>query len=282
MLFQTNREPAWRELAQDLQGGGVAHAYLFSGHQGGGQGEAARLFAQALLCTSSGQLPCGRCPSCRAFLNRSHPDLHTLEPEGNSLKLEQVRALRSFFHYRPLLGRRQVFWIDQPELLTPEAANSLLKNLEEPLPETVFLLVTGRWQDVLPTVISRCRVISFRQMVAPASAPEEAGRWQDYLRLIRQGGEAELLRAVRQAGVDRQQARSLLHTLLSDLEGEYRERRQLMGEGGDSQQGVALLSCLSIILKGLMMLDENAQVQLVLALTLRGVQRCWQHQAGAL
>jgi DNA polymerase III delta' subunit len=156
-------EQAVRQLRQDVQSGQLAHAYLLAGPATRCKQETVDAFSQALLClgTEAGE-PCNSCDSCNAWGHQAHPDYHSLAPEGSSLKIEQIRQWQPFFSYRPQLGRHQVFLLSAPELLTDPAANSLLKILEEPLPQTVFLLTTEDERALLPTLVSRCRVVLFR------------------------------------------------------------------------------------------------------------------------
>jgi len=269
---------AARLLREDLRRGSPAHAYLFSGHSPQEKGKAARLFAQALLCQNpSDGDPCNLCASCRFWENGGHPDYHFLQPEGSSLKIDQIRAWRSFFRYSPHLGRHQVFHLEQPELLTIPAANSLLKILEEPLPGTVFLLVTEDEGFLLPTVVSRCRVILFRGLREDGSsrkAQGDGGAGEKIAGVIRDGGPAQLLREARLLGNDRSAARELFRDLLAGFEQEYCTQRS-----GSFSPAVREAACLKLLLKGLRQLDDNASVPLVLAVTLYRVQQAAQGRA---
>ncbi|MDH7578334.1 MAG: DNA polymerase III subunit [Bacillota bacterium] len=291
-LSKWGEEPAVRQLLQDLIGAQIAHAYLFSGPVPERTREAALSFARSLLCAAlEGGESCGTCPSCRAWARQAHPDFHLLEASGSSLKVEQIRLWRPFFNYRPQIGKRQVFLLEGPELLTAPAANSLLKALEEPLPQTVFLLLTGDYRALLPTIVSRCRLVVFRsgertpgRSSQGFAAPEKAALIS---RLLREGKESELIGAVRRFGPDRAAARELLKFLVADLEQVYRARRDLFcrepgtmysaGERERARTGIelleSLLECLVSLERGLSLLEANAQVSPVLALTLRRVQR---------
>ncbi len=271
----SGEEPALKQLKQDLKNGRVAHAYLFTGRAAERKRAAIDYFVQALLCESGSGAPCGVCSSCTAWERRAHPDFHALGPDGNSIRLEQLRAWRPFFNYHPHLGRHQVFLIDRPELLTAEAANSLLKSLEEPLPDTVFLLVAEDERALLPTIVSRCRVVFFRQEEDAGNdsvLSDNSAKGEAIARLLREGSESELLRTVRLLKPDRAGARDLLAFLLADLERSYRAERSRMAAGTDGAEGIKILESLGIILRGLRLLDENVNVQLLLALTLRRVQ----------
>lgn len=237
-------------------------------------------FVQALLCTApEGGVPCGCCASCRAWERRAHPDYHCLEPEGASLKVEQVRQWQPFFRYRPQLGRHRVFHINRPELLTPAAANSLLKILEEPLGSAVFLLVTEDERGVLPTVVSRCRLVFFHpeepgDVVRLPEGVLDAEKAEAIGRIIRQGTPAELLREARQLELDRAGAQALLDYLLKKFEQEYRRLRRCLQDGrGDAEWLGRVAGCLQLLLRGSKLLDENISVPLLLPLLLYKIQR---------
>ncbi len=260
---ESREQPAWRQLRSDLEGGRIAHAYIFAGRAPEEKEAAVEFFAKSLLCLAGAGAACGRCPSCAAWERGTHPDFHSVSPQGNSIRLEQIRAWQPFFNYHPHLGRRQVFLIEGPELLTPEAANRLLKALEEPLPDTVFLLKTEDERALLPTVVSRCRVVSFRQESAGSPRlTDDAGEKGEIVRLALRGSSSELLRCLRRSKLDRGGMKDALLLLLDELEGAYREARDLN-----------ILGCLEIILEGLRLLDANANAQLASALTLYRVQR---------
>lgn len=164
----------------------VAHAYLFSGPEGVGKEALAIEFARALFCQNEGEKPCGQCSSCRRVGSFSHPDFIYIFPMPKSatveeekaileslmaepyarkklwaapvISIDRVRQLRHISTMRPLEGRRVVV-IAEAEQMTMEAANSLLKILEEP-PESMYLiLTTSRPSALLPTIISRCQEI---------------------------------------------------------------------------------------------------------------------------
>lgn len=140
----------------------MAHAYLFEGPKGAGKKEMAVHFAQSLFChVPKGNEPCLDCLECIRIQNRNHPDVHWIEPEGASIKIEQVRNLQKEFSYRGVETNKKVYIIDQIESMTTQAANSLLKFLEEPHPGTVALLLTEQRQRILPTILSRCQMLKF-------------------------------------------------------------------------------------------------------------------------
>jgi len=251
------------QLKEDLKKGSIAHAYLMAGRSSEEKKEIVMWFVQGLLCLEPEDgHPCNACISCQAWLQQLHPDFHYLQPEGSSLKMDQLRLWSSFFRYRPNLGRHQVFFLEQPELLTAPAANSLLKVLEEPLPGTVFLLATEDERSLLPTIVSRCRVVYFRGGGEKLGSEEEKQKADSFFRILKDGTPAELLKELRLLGTDRGAARNLLQAVLSVLEREYRLERKS-----------SLADCLCLLLEGMRQLEDNASVPLVLSLTLYQVQK---------
>lgn len=147
-----------RTLNTSLNEAKVGHAYLFTGPAGIGKKTLARAFAARLLCHENSAAPDCRCPGCLGIRTNSHPDLITVLPDGNSIKIEQLRQLQHDLFLRPLLGTRKVCFIPDAELLTEAAANSFLKTLEEPPPGVVFLFTAVRADLILATIRSRCQV----------------------------------------------------------------------------------------------------------------------------
>jgi DNA polymerase-3 subunit delta' len=255
---------AGRQLQQDLRQGTPAHAYLLAGSLCRDKEEIVSLFVQALLCREPADgNPCALCPSCQAWERGGHPDYHSLQPDGSSIKIDQLRLWQPFFRYSPDLGRKQVFLLQQPELLTAPAANSLLKVLEEPLPGTIFLLVTEDQRSLLPTIVSRCRVVFFRgsaksQETVALGEEDSQETWEKLVRIITGGTAAELLREVRLLGTDRSAAHDLLEDILAYFEQVY--------QGQSSSQWLKAAACLELLLKGLRQLEVNASVSLVLSM----------------
>ncbi len=135
------------------------HAYLLAGPEGGGKSLAARAFAAALLCDRGG---CGECRSCRLALEDKHPNEFVVEPEGRDIHVETVKLEVWHPAYRtaPEPGRK-VFVIREADRLNPSAADALLKVLEEPPADAVFLLLSARPHELPETVLSRCHVVTF-------------------------------------------------------------------------------------------------------------------------
>jgi DNA polymerase-3 subunit delta' len=139
----------------------MPHAWLVTGPAGSGRSLAARAFAAALQCTDP-EPGCGRCAGCHLVLAGSHPDVMTVVPEGLSLGVDAVRRLVVEATLAPALGRWRVLVLEDADRLTEQAANVLLKPLEEPGSRGVFLLCAPSTEDLLPTVRSRCRLVTLR------------------------------------------------------------------------------------------------------------------------
>ncbi|WP_458010833.1 DNA polymerase III subunit delta' [Candidatus Solincola sp.] len=152
------QEAAVAYLRSMLRRGDVPHALLFTGPRGVGKFTAALVMSAALLCPSG---DADGCPSCRRVAARVHPDLHLLEPEGMNIRVERVRELEGILHRKAVEGRGRVVVVDEAQSMTAEAANALLKTLEEPLPDTYLILVSESRENLLPTVVSRCREVRF-------------------------------------------------------------------------------------------------------------------------
>lgn len=144
-----------------------SHAYLFVGPPSVGKSLVARAFAAALNCESRG---CGKCASCIKVEHGVHPDVHVIEPAGKSEYLtgQIVRRASSAdlvvaeeANRTPFEGRRKVFIFKDAEKLSEECSNALLKTLEEPPSDVVFILIADSLASLLPTVVSRCRIVRF-------------------------------------------------------------------------------------------------------------------------
>lgn len=146
-------------LADEIKKGIVSHAYIVEGLYGVGKKHFARRMAQLILCSGENK-PCGSCPSCEKVLKDSHPDLHFYSCEGNSFKVAQVREIRKSVSMPPNDGEYGVFILDGAHNMTVAAQNALLKVFEEPPKGTVFFILTEKREALLPTVVSRGRIIS--------------------------------------------------------------------------------------------------------------------------
>lgn len=159
--------------------GRLAHAYLFHGEASIGKRLTALRFAQALNCESTSDRKeldaCGSCRSCRQINAHTHPDFFPIEPDPEQatpqIKIEQVREIEQQVMYRPLIGTRKIFLIDDADRMTIGAANALLKTLEEPPDHSLFLLISSRPAALPATIRSRCQALRF---TTPARTQVEA------------------------------------------------------------------------------------------------------------
>jgi DNA polymerase-3 subunit delta' len=139
----------------------VPHAFLFYGAEGIGKRTTALVFAKALNCEKGGADACDACTSCRKIESGNHPDILIIEPEGQFIKVADIKGLQDRMRFRPLEGARRVVIIDDAERMNITSANSLLKTLEEPSPTNVFILVTSRPHLLPLTIPSRCHRLRF-------------------------------------------------------------------------------------------------------------------------
>jgi DNA polymerase III subunit delta' len=136
-------------------------AYLFSGAEGIGKKLAAKISAAALNCQDELNSPCGVCGSCLKIQKEAHPDLHIIQNGQAQIKIEDIREILRQANFRPYEGKAKVFIIDNAHKLNIEAANSLLKVLEEPPANVAIILITHKPQSIIKTVLSRCKMIKF-------------------------------------------------------------------------------------------------------------------------
>lgn len=152
-------------LARDLARGGGDEApsitLLFTGPSGIGKRLAARALSQLLLCET--QEGCGHCGPCLRVEKNQHESFLTVEPDGTQIKIDQARAVLEFLQLRTWTGLRVVI-IDQAQTLNVQAANSLLKSLEEPPAGTIFILIAPSPSSMLSTIRSRSRSVLFRPL----------------------------------------------------------------------------------------------------------------------
>jgi DNA polymerase-3 subunit delta' len=150
-------------LRRSLQSGKTAHSYLFEGVSGSGRKKTALALIQALFCLSLPDDACGVCPSCRKIDSGNHPDIHLIGPlpDKRDISIEQLRELQRDLSLRPYEAPRKACIIDPAERMSVNAANSLLKTLEEPPGNALIILVTENAGMLLSTVRSRCQLIRF-------------------------------------------------------------------------------------------------------------------------
>ena len=162
-------------LQKSIEKNRLSHAYLFEGEQGTSKRDTAFLFAKTLLCTINNPIDkikaqqtseghCLDCNVCSRVDQKNHPDIYYIEPEGLSIKKEQIQALQVEFRKKAVESDRKIYILAEVEKLTNSSANSLLKYLEEPHEGTTIILLTSSVSKMLPTILSRCQIISFKPL----------------------------------------------------------------------------------------------------------------------
>lgn len=172
-LYRTYRPSTFEEVAGQqhivktlknaLQTGKIAHAYLFAGPRGTGKTTMAKIFAKALNCEDGIGNICNNCKNCISINDGTHPDVLELDAASNN-GVDEIRALIDRVKYGTLLGKYKVYIIDEVHMLSTGAFNALLKTLEEPPENVVFILATTEPHKILPTILSRCQRYDFTKV----------------------------------------------------------------------------------------------------------------------
>ena len=151
-------------LVTNIAANRVPHAILVTGMPNIGKTTLCRFVGQALNCTGSGTRPCGECLNCHKTVSGNHPDIAILDEPGEPIKIEEVRTLQQQLSLTPYEGAWRIAILCDFERATREAANALLKTLEEPPPQVVMMLTATEPDILLPTIVSRCQVLSLRPL----------------------------------------------------------------------------------------------------------------------
>ncbi len=149
-------------LNEIVKSNSVSHGYMFLGISGIGKSLFAKEFAKAILCDE--KIGCNKCKSCIEFDSLNNPDFQLIEPEENSIKIEQIRKMNSKIYEKPIISKRKVYIINNADTMTLDAQNCLLKTLEEP-PEYAVIILIGTNENIfLNTIRSRCVKINFNKI----------------------------------------------------------------------------------------------------------------------
>lgn len=143
----------------------IGNSYIFLGSEGIGKKLIAKNFAKAINCNNDGIDSCDLCIPCRKIDTNNHPDINFIEPEGNFIKISQIREIQKILTYKPYEGKFRVIIIDKAEYLHISAANCLLKTLEDTPSQTVFILISTSVRQILPTILSRSQKILFSPLL---------------------------------------------------------------------------------------------------------------------
>lgn len=165
MEFAKLQPLASKIIVNSIQKERLSHAYLVQGERGTGKKTFATLLAMTIFCEQrDGVSPCEQCHACRRIHSRNHPDVHWIEPDGATIRNEQIDYLRKEFAFSGVESTRKVYIINETETLTTHAANRLLKFLEEPNITSTAILLTENIQSILPTIRSRCQLIDLQPL----------------------------------------------------------------------------------------------------------------------
>ena len=151
------------QLINSIKLNKYSHSYLFLGKVGIGKKQIAKEFAKMILCLSEEKY-CTKCKSCIEFDSNNNPDFQEIVPDGNSIKIEQIREMQKKVVEKPIISNKKVFIIDDADLMTREAGNCLLKTLEEPPEFAVIILIGSNEANFLSTIKSRCTIIKFEDI----------------------------------------------------------------------------------------------------------------------
>ncbi len=166
MIFAdiTGQSSTVKALTNAVQSGKVAHAFLFCGPRGTGKTSTARILAKSLNCVNGPTItPCGKCPGCLDVINSTPVDVIEIDAASNR-SVEDARNILEKVRYAPVNGKYKIYIIDEVHMLTTEASNTLLKTLEEPPANVVFILATTEAHKVLETIVSRCQRYDFKRI----------------------------------------------------------------------------------------------------------------------
>ena len=242
------------------------HALIFSGPDGVGKHTFALMLAKALNCRNAepGDF-CDNCSSCRKIGSGTHPDVAiiSVEEEATQIKIAQIRQLLRLLDLQPLEGRSKVYIIDPADALNDEAANALLKGLEEPPENTFFILITVNARELLLTVRSRCQVYNFTPLTLDeirrhGITDELAVRWS-------QGsiGRAQSLEMARVKS-GREIVLDFLETVITAKEEQFQDLLGATAEIGRAKQEFEnRMAILSVLIADVLYLSEGVPEKMV-------------------
>lgn len=166
MLYSqvAGQEEIKTSLIKSIKSNQISHCYIFEGPKGMGKYELALIFAQSLFCSDFHEEPCNSCQDCIKMNSMNHPDLHIVNQDEITIKREDVDDLVESVYKKPYESRRKIYIIRDAHKMTTQAANTFLKTLEEPPGDAVMILLTTNVNLLLPTIVSRCQTIKFRNI----------------------------------------------------------------------------------------------------------------------
>ena len=166
MAFETiiGNDKIKNMLETSIKSGNILHSYMFCGQEGIGKSLIAKEFAKGILCENKSIAPCNKCKSCVEFNTGNHPDLYVVEPDGSTVKIEQIRYLNSKILEKPVTSLKKVYIINDSDKMTSDAQNALLKTLEEPPEYAILILICKQESSMLATIKSRCTKLEFQSL----------------------------------------------------------------------------------------------------------------------
>ena len=234
-----------------LEQGQLNHAYLFSGNFG--SLEMALFLSKSLFCSEkTGIFPCEKCRNCKLIEQEEFPDVTIIKPQNQVIKTERIRELVSQFSQSGIENQRQVFIIKQAEKMHVNAANSLLKVIEEPQSEIYIFFLTDDEEQMLPTIRSRTQIFQFKKQVSTLMLQlEEVGLVKNKAKLLAQfsQSQAEADKLVHQAGfwtlVD--ESERLFSWLLASKKESYLQVAKLTSLADDKEKQDQVLRILEVV-----------------------------------
>jgi len=219
---------AWEAFHQQLTKGQISHAFLISAEAQSGGRLFATMLAQGLLCeTPEHNHACGKCGACLLSAAGTNPDFVILQPEEKSkiIKIDQIRELKQFIETSSHSFGKRIILLDSAENLNINAANALLKGLEEPPADVIFLLLSDRPKSVLATISSRCRALKLPKPTATqslqwleAKAPQTPSEEREFALDYAQGSPLRALQTIEDESAKRK--RTLSNDLLTVMSGQ--------------------------------------------------------------
>lgn len=164
--------PCLRQVQVLKQTNSLSHALLVTGADGVGQEQLAREIVKDLMCEGDQAAACGQCHSCDLMRADTHPDFRVLDGEASTIKVDQVRLLVKQINQKPQIGQNKVVLITHAQAMNINSANAVLKALEEPAPRTYFVLTSSQSTSLLPTIRSRCLLVS-----VPTPTVDDVKQW---------------------------------------------------------------------------------------------------------
>jgi DNA polymerase-3 subunit delta' len=254
-------------LRAKLREGRFPHGLIFSGPTGVGKHTAALMIAKALNCTQATTPDdfCDRCPSCRKIEAGTHSDVMTIsvEEDASQIKIAQVRHVLSILEFQPLEGRNKIFIIDPADMMNAEAANALLKGLEEPPENSYFFLITVNVHELLLTVRSRSQVYNFTPLALDelrqhGVSDDLALRWSEGSIGHARSLDVARLKSERELMLD------FLETVVTSTEEQFQDLLGASSDLGRAKQGFEeRMKILAVLLADVLYLKEGVDGKLV-------------------